>query len=67
MDADGSNIVNLTSTPVIFENWPSWGPAPRDDDDDGRDDDGRDDDERVATRAASRTGREPGSAPLLAG
>jgi hypothetical protein len=72
MDADGSNIVNLTSTPGVFENWPSWGPAPRDDDDDernddGRDDDGRDDDERVATRAASRTGPEPGSAPLLAG
>ena len=29
MNADGSNIVNLTNTPAIFENWPSWGPAPR--------------------------------------
>ena len=28
MDADGSNIVNLTSTSGTFENWPSWGPAP---------------------------------------
>ena len=28
MNADGSNIVNLTNTPKIFENWPSWGPAP---------------------------------------
>jgi hypothetical protein len=25
-NADGSNIVNLTNTPKIFENWPSWGP-----------------------------------------
>jgi TolB protein len=29
MDADGSDIVNLTNTPKTFENWPSWGPAPR--------------------------------------
>lgn len=28
MDADGSDIVNLTNTPGIFENFPSWGPAP---------------------------------------
>jgi Tol biopolymer transport system component len=28
MDADGSDIVNLTNTPGTFENWPSWGPAP---------------------------------------
>jgi Tol biopolymer transport system component len=28
MDADGSNLVHLTSTPGVFENWPSWGPAP---------------------------------------
>jgi Tol biopolymer transport system component len=27
MDAEGSDIVNLTNTPRIFENWPSWGPA----------------------------------------
>jgi Tol biopolymer transport system component len=29
MDTDGSDIVNLTSTPGVLENWPSWGPAPR--------------------------------------
>jgi TolB protein len=29
MDADGSDIVDLTNTPTTFENWPSWGPAPR--------------------------------------
>jgi Tol biopolymer transport system component len=28
MNADGSNIVNLTNSPRVFENWPSWGPAP---------------------------------------
>jgi Tol biopolymer transport system component len=27
MDADGSAIVNLTNTPGVYENWPSWGPA----------------------------------------
>jgi TolB protein len=27
MDADGTNIVNLTNSPETFENWPSWGPA----------------------------------------
>jgi TolB protein len=27
MNADGSNVVNLTNTPETFENWPSWGPA----------------------------------------
>ena len=27
MDADASNIVNLTNTPKTWENWPSWGPA----------------------------------------
>ena len=27
MNADGSNVVNLTNTPDIVENWPSWGPA----------------------------------------
>jgi hypothetical protein len=29
MDGDGSELVNITNTPEIFENWPSWGPAPR--------------------------------------
>jgi Tol biopolymer transport system component len=29
MDADGSNIVNLTDSPGVFENWPSCAPAPR--------------------------------------
>lgn len=29
MNADGSNLVNLTNTPGTFENWPSWGPKPR--------------------------------------
>ena len=29
MNADGTNVVNLTNTREIFENWPSWGPAPR--------------------------------------
>jgi Tol biopolymer transport system component len=29
MDADGSNVVKVTNTPEILENWPSWGPAPR--------------------------------------
>jgi hypothetical protein len=24
--ADGSHLVDLTSTPHRFENWPSWGP-----------------------------------------
>jgi Tol biopolymer transport system component len=33
MDADGSNIVNLTNTPEKIENWPSWGPAPNQHDD----------------------------------
>ncbi len=28
MDADGTDIVNLTNTPEVFENWPSWGPMP---------------------------------------
>ena len=28
MDADGSDIVNLTNSPETLENWPSWGPAP---------------------------------------
>lgn len=28
-NADGSNVVNLTNTPDVFENWPSWGPAGR--------------------------------------
>jgi Tol biopolymer transport system component len=28
MDADGTDIVNLTNTPHTWENWPSWGPAP---------------------------------------
>jgi Tol biopolymer transport system component len=27
MNADGSNVVNLTNTPETIENWPSWGPA----------------------------------------
>jgi TolB protein len=31
MHADGSNIVKVVNTPETFENWPSWGPAPRDD------------------------------------
>ena len=38
MDADGSDIVNLTNTPGVLENWPSWGPAPSDDDDEVDDD-----------------------------
>jgi Tol biopolymer transport system component len=30
MEADGTDVVNLTpNTPDTFENWPSWGPAPR--------------------------------------
>ena len=29
MDADGSDIVNITNTADVMENWPSWGPAPR--------------------------------------
>jgi hypothetical protein len=28
MDTDGSDIVNLTNTTKISENWPSWRPAP---------------------------------------
>jgi Tol biopolymer transport system component len=28
INADGTNLVNLTNTPDAFENWPSWGPAP---------------------------------------
>jgi Tol biopolymer transport system component len=27
MNADGSNIVHIISTPNVLENWPSWGPA----------------------------------------
>jgi Tol biopolymer transport system component len=27
MDADGTDIVNITNTPKAFENWPSWGPV----------------------------------------
>jgi TolB protein len=43
MDADGTDIVNLTKSVERFENWPSWGPAPRRfDDDDGEDDDRHD-------------------------
>lgn len=34
MNADGSDIVNLTNTPEIWENWPSWGPAPSNRDED---------------------------------
>jgi Tol biopolymer transport system component len=30
MDADGTDIVNLTNAPATHENWPSWGPAPTD-------------------------------------
>lgn len=26
--ADGSDLVNVTDTPLVMENWPSWGPAP---------------------------------------
>jgi Tol biopolymer transport system component len=29
MDTDGSNVVKLTNTLRASENWPSWGPAPR--------------------------------------
>jgi TolB protein len=29
VSADGSDIVNITNTPDVMENWPSWGPAPR--------------------------------------
>jgi Tol biopolymer transport system component len=28
MNADGSNVVNLTNAPSTHENWPSWGRAP---------------------------------------
>jgi Tol biopolymer transport system component len=28
MDTDGTHIVDLTNTPDMPENWPSWGPAP---------------------------------------
>jgi Tol biopolymer transport system component len=28
MDADGTNVVNITNTPDIQENWPAWGVAP---------------------------------------
>ena len=28
MDVDGSDIINITNTPDVLENWPSWGPAP---------------------------------------
>jgi TolB protein len=30
IDADGTNLVDLTNTPDAFENWPSWSPAPND-------------------------------------
>lgn len=46
MDADGSDLVNITNTPEVFENWPSWGPAACHGDDDEGDDDDRDHDER---------------------
>jgi Tol biopolymer transport system component len=44
MNADGSDVVNITNTSGINENWPSWGPAPgtTDDGDDG-DESGGDD------------------------
>jgi Tol biopolymer transport system component len=29
MDADGTDLVNLTNTEARFENYPSWGPATR--------------------------------------
>ena len=29
VEADGSGIVNITNTPDVMENWPSWGPLPR--------------------------------------
>jgi Tol biopolymer transport system component len=29
MDANGSDVVNVTNTPGTLENWPSWGPAKR--------------------------------------
>ncbi len=28
MDADGDNVVNITDTPGVYENYPAWGPAP---------------------------------------
>jgi hypothetical protein len=28
MNADGSNIIDLTNSSTTLENWPSWGPAP---------------------------------------
>jgi TolB protein len=28
MNADGSDVINLTNTANVFENNPSWGPAP---------------------------------------
>lgn len=27
MGADGTNIVNITNTPGVYENYPAWGPA----------------------------------------
>jgi Tol biopolymer transport system component len=27
MEADGDNIVNITNTPGVYENYPAWGPA----------------------------------------
>lgn len=29
MRANGSHITDITNTPTIDENWPSWGPAPK--------------------------------------
>jgi hypothetical protein len=29
MDADGSDVAKVVDTPLVLENWPSWGPAPR--------------------------------------
>jgi Tol biopolymer transport system component len=29
MDADGHNIVHITKTPRVYENYPAWGPKPQ--------------------------------------
>jgi Tol biopolymer transport system component len=38
MHANGSNVVNITKSPNTGENWPSWGPAPSDDQHHGKHD-----------------------------
>ncbi|HZO58882.1 MAG TPA: hypothetical protein VFB51_04230, partial [Solirubrobacterales bacterium] len=64
MDADGTDIVNLTNTVEAFENWPSWGPAPRHlEDDDGDDEDRDDDDGADKDRGKKHRGKKHRDAP----